>query len=71
MLANAHWISRHTRCAQAWREPRWPLQLLGPRQKSWLHGTLPGIVPAAVAVTTVVVQAVSVAAVRLPSSHGA
>jgi hypothetical protein len=70
MVVSNHWIARNTKCAQAWREPRWRLQLL-PTGHNWLHATLPGILPAAVAVTTVVVKAVSVAAVHLPPGHGA
>jgi hypothetical protein len=42
-----------------------------PSPQTWLRASLPGIVPAAVAVTTVVVKAVSVAAVHLPAAHGA
>jgi hypothetical protein len=70
MTSTSHWIARSTRCAQAWRQPRWHVQML-PSPQSWVHSTLPGIVPAALAVTTVVVKAVSVAAVHLPSGHGA
>jgi hypothetical protein len=65
-----HWIARTTECAQTWRQPRWHPQML-PSPQTWLRATLPGIVPAAVAVTTVVVKAVSVATVHLPSAHGA
>jgi hypothetical protein len=53
-----HWIARTTQCAQAWRQPRWRAQML-PSRRSWLHASLPGVVAA------------SVAAVRLPSGHGA
>ncbi len=74
MVPSHHWIARGTECAQAWRQPRWRLQLL-PSPRSWVHANLPGIVPTAVAVSTamtfVVVKAVSVAATHLPAGHGA
>lgn len=70
MLEKPRWITRSTRCAQAWREPRWHVQML-PQPGSWVHARLPGIVPAAVAVTTVVVTAATVASTHLPAGHGA
>ena len=70
MAPTNNWIWRSTECAQAWRQPRWRLQLLA-APDSWVHARLPGIVPAAVAVTTLFTSSVSAAAARLPAGHGA
>ncbi|MET0290878.1 MAG: hypothetical protein ABW136_00845 [Steroidobacteraceae bacterium] len=72
MIPTPRWIARTTECAKTWREPRWHPQLLAaPETGSWLRNPLPGIVPAAVAMTTVVVTAATVAAVHLPAGPGA
>jgi hypothetical protein len=63
MAPTPNWISRTTRCAQAWREPRWRLQLL-PSQHSWVNARLPGIVPPAVIV-------MAGAGVPIAVAHGA
>jgi hypothetical protein len=70
MIPTPRWIARTTDCARAWREPRWHPQML-PESRTWLRGSLPGIVPAAVTVTTVVVTAASVASAHLQAGPGA
>jgi hypothetical protein len=69
-MAQGNWIRRSSKCAQAWREPRWRPLLLGAPQ-TWVHATLPGILPAAIAVTTVMSHAVTAASLHLPPGHGA
>jgi hypothetical protein len=69
MISGSNWIRRSSECAVAWREPRWRPLLLG-APKAWVHATLPGILPAAIAVTTVVSHAVSAASTHLPAGHG-
>jgi hypothetical protein len=46
MNTHSSWTRGNSECAQAWRQPRWRLQLL-PAPRSWVHATPPGIVPAA------------------------
>lgn len=69
MAPGNNWIRRSTECAQAWRQPRWRLQLLA-APKSWVHATLPGIVPAAIAVSSAVTHVVTTASAHLPAGHG-
>ena len=75
MAPGKNWIRRSSECALAWSQPRWRLQLL-PSPRTWVHATLPGIVPAAmvpamIAMSTAVTQAVTTASAHLPPGHGA
>ena len=70
MVPGKNWIRRSGECALAWNQPRWRLQLLA-APKTWVHAALPGILPAAIAVSTVVTHAVTTASAHLPSGHGA
>ena len=70
MAPGKNWIRRSSECALAWSQPRWRLQLL-PSPRTWVHATLPGIVPAAIVVSSAVTHAVTVASAHLPSGHGA
>ena len=69
MAPGNNWIQRSTGCAQTWKQPRWRLQLLE-THGSWVQATLPRIVPAAIALSSVMSHAVSTASAHLPAGHG-